>query len=107
MWKLFIDDVRDPITDDWVVCRTSEEAILKTEELGCPNEIAFDHDLGILNGEFDTTMRYIYALEGLLMTNVTIIPEGFKYSIHSSNPVGVDRIRSEMELVIKHFGHKS
>ena len=45
-YKLFIDDLRDPVTSDWKVARSSVEAKDIVVEFGIPNEIAFDHDLG-------------------------------------------------------------
>jgi len=101
-YRLFIDDIRDPIDSDWVIARSSKEAYLKTKVLGFPQEIAFDHDLG---GD-DTTLLYLYRVTGDLMDGNLSIPVGFKYSIHSSNPYGADRIRSEMELILFHFGPK-
>ena len=48
-YKLFIDDLRDPVTNDWKVARSSAEAKDIVVEFGIPNEIAFDHDLGGLS----------------------------------------------------------
>ena len=99
-WKLFIDDIRNPVTDDWVICRSSREAKIKVNKLGFPNEIAFDHDLG---GD-DTVMNFIYWLEGQLVDGNLTIPRDFTYSVHSSNPVGALNIRAEMTHMIFHFG---
>jgi hypothetical protein len=45
-YKLFIDDERFPVTDDWVIVRSSKEAIDHVLAHGMPSEISFDHDLG-------------------------------------------------------------
>ncbi|CAD6559603.1 hypothetical protein LMG28727_06902 [Paraburkholderia kirstenboschensis] len=45
-YRLFIDDIRDPVAPNWVLARTSFEAITALEARGCPFEISFDHDLG-------------------------------------------------------------
>jgi hypothetical protein len=63
-YKLFIDDERFPITDDWVIVRTSEEEIIQG--------------------------------------NLTI-PGGFRYSVHSQNPIGVANIKGLMDNIIKAF----
>ena len=43
-YKLFIDDLRDPVTNDWKVARSSAEAKDIVVEFGIQNEIAFDHE---------------------------------------------------------------
>lgn len=98
-YKLFIDDERFPITDDWVIVRTSEEAINYVMANGFPIEISFDHDLG---GD-DTSMIFVHALvEEIIQENLTI-PSGFKYSVHSQNPIGVANIKGLMDNIIKAF----
>jgi len=41
-WKLFLDDERMPVRDWWIICRSYDEAVEKCQELGCPEEVAFD-----------------------------------------------------------------
>lgn len=99
MYKLFIDDERDPVTDDWIVARSSAEAIAIMTEHGMPNEIAFDHDLG---GD-DTSIRILgWMVEGLLHDELKI-PADFIFSVHSQNPIGAENIRSQMNQIVKHF----
>jgi hypothetical protein len=89
-YRLFIDDLRDPIDADWRIARTSAEAIGMLEDLGCPSEISFDHDLG---GD-DTAMSVVKRLIDLdLDVGCTFIPATFIYSIHSANPVGRENIQ--------------
>jgi len=96
-YKLFIDDLRDPVTDDWVVARSSEQAIEVVRNRGLPVEIAFDHDLG---GD-DTTMKFINWLPDYFASRVDwSFPKDFKYTIHSQNPVGAANIRCAMENLI-------
>ena len=52
-YKLYIDDLRSPPNDDWVIARSSAKAISVIKSLGFPKEISFDHDLG----EDDTAMK--------------------------------------------------
>lgn len=55
-WKLFIDDERWPVTRGWVIARSTQEAIDNIKLRGMPNEIAFDHDLGL----DDTAMKLVW-----------------------------------------------
>lgn len=88
MYRLFIDDLRDPPDASWTVARSSSDANSLLEKYGCPDEISFDHDLG---GE-DTT---IYVVRWLIERdlNTEIIPEHFLFTVHSANPVGAENIR--------------
>ena len=87
-YKLFIDDERYPVTPDWFIARNSYDAIYAVKTYGLPSEIAFDHDLG---GR-DTSMAFLYALSDYMIDNNLKFPSGFKYSIHSQNPVGAKNI---------------
>ena len=98
-YKLFIDDLRDPVTIDWKVARSSVEAKDIVVEFGIPNEIAFDHDLG---GE-DTSIIFIHWLIDKILDEDLKLPEGFRFSIHSMNPIGVENIKSLMAGVVKEF----
>lgn len=79
--KLFVDDIRSPMDDGWLVARTISRAKLliitainNSEEL---EWISFDHDLG-----GNETSR------SLLNWMVTNRIQFHKNSIHSANPVG-------------------
>lgn len=99
--KLFIDDERFPITDDWAIARSSDEAILYIMVFGIPNEIAFDHDLG---GD-DTSRIFINKLSNYMLDTGAKFPKGFIYNIHSQNPIGVNWIKSTMDKLIEHIGY--
>ena len=99
-WKLFIDDERFPIANDWVIARSSADAIKQIVERGMPAEIAFDHDLG---GE-DTVFRLLNWLTDQLIDGKLQFPSNFRYSIHSQNPVGARNIADRMNSLIEHFG---
>lgn len=102
-WKLFIDDERFPATPEYLIARTSREAILMVQYYGLPTEIAFDHDLGVVNGETDTSMVFIKWLENKVVDGEITIPSNFKYSIHSQNPVGVQNIKFKMNQLLKYY----
>lgn len=99
IYKLFIDDERFPTTPDWFVARTSEQAIMAIKNYGFPKEIAFDHDLG----NDDTAINFLNFLPTYFIDNDCKFPTGFKYYIHSQNPVGKENIDSKMKQLLKYF----
>lgn len=48
MVKIYLDDVRTPVAEDWIVVRDYNEFVKKVSELGLSNInlISLDHDLG-------------------------------------------------------------
>ena len=88
-YRMFIDDLRNSPDDTWVVARTSSEAIEYMRVHDCPIEISFDHDLG---GD-DIAMRVVKEMvERDLDSDGRFIPVGFKFFVHSANPVGARNI---------------
>lgn len=90
MYKMFIDDVRNPPQGDWVLVRSSDEALTYVRENGMPAFISFDHDLG----EDDTTMVFLRKLVDLVWNGDDLPPA---YEVHSANPVGAKNIIAFME----------
>jgi len=88
--RLFIDDERMPPSDDYVVVRSSQDAIDHIKANGWPTFISFDHDLG---GD-DTTMVFLKRLMNEIWDGKTNPPD---YQIHSANPIGKLNIQSFME----------
>ena len=101
MTKLFIDDLRQPPDETWVVVRSSAEAIAWFLNHGCPDEISFDHDLG---GE-DTAMRVVHwMIETDMDAGGAFIPANFSFTVHSANPVGRENLKG---LLGGYLHHKS
>lgn len=88
--KIFIDDERNPPSDDYVVVRSTNDAIEYIKNNGMPEFISFDHDLG---GE-DTTMIFLKRLMNEIWDGKSNPPD---YQIHSANPIGKLNIQSFME----------
>lgn len=87
--KLFLDDLRDPPDDSFMVARSTEQAVEIINYFGWPSFISFDHDLG---GEDKAT---IFLKKLYNMWNETDpIPE---YCVHSANPIGSQNIIAFME----------
>ncbi|PRZ56360.1 hypothetical protein BX589_10110 [Paraburkholderia fungorum] len=93
-YRLFIDDLRDPVDPAWTIARSSAEAIALLLERGCPDAISFDHDLG---GD-DTAMAVVRRLIDLdLDANGAFIPPTFRFEVHSANPVGAANLRALLD----------
>lgn len=85
-YKLFVDDERDPVGNDWVVARSSFDAAVIVAIGGMPSYISFDHDLG----EDDTAMGFLKWLAEYCQERGTTFT--FDYYVHSQNPIGRDNI---------------
>lgn len=96
-YKLFIDDLRDPVLNNWVIARSSVEAIKIVTERGCPKEIAFDHDLG---GD-DTVLNFLKYFENALLDKSITMPDTFIFSVHSANPIGRARISGHVKALVQ------
>ena len=96
--RLYIDDIRNPKGDFDVIARTSTAAIQVIENLGCPEYISFDHDLG---GD-DTAMIIVkWMVNRDLDLNGKFIPEGFEFNVHSANPVGAANITAYINAYLR------
>lgn len=104
---LWLDDVRDPFTGDWVLqydpdyfyekdthdivwVKSYDEYVSWIEQNGLPDKLQFDHDLG----EGTNTKSGMDAAKWLVeycMDNDVDVPE---WDIQSANPVGALNISS-------------
>lgn len=77
--RLFVDDLRGPPSPDWVVARTSAEA-LAILRAGAPiSELSQDHDLG---GDDTSRPVVLHLCEHGGWPPIV--------RVHSANPVGVE-----------------
>lgn len=104
-YKIFLDDLRETTdvfsgieSEGWEICRSSASAIELVSNKGyLPIHIAFDHDLGETNdGKLDTAIKFITWMVNAFLDE-RIKGDIPAYSVHSSNPVGVQNIISKME----------
>jgi len=104
--KLFIDDIRTSPDDSWNICRTVLSAVSALDMFWEQvTHIALDHDIShqIVMGEmsrpfacpetFETVARYIVTLKKLYPQWSPLV------SIHTSNPVGAERMKGLLEAV--------
>lgn len=99
-WKLFLDDERDPVGNDWIVCRCMSEAAIMCEVHGLPTFISFDHDLGegFAIQDYDNTgMGFLHWMIDQVLDGKFTLPAEFDYDIHSQNPIGAANIRNLLD----------
>lgn len=85
--KLFIDDIRNPPDETWILARSSNAAVsILFDNLNIIEEISFDHDLG---GD-DTAYEVVEFLEEMAHEGHLYKP--FAWTVHSQNPVGRERL---------------
>lgn len=102
---LFLDDVREVpqwILDDEREChvaRSGHMFFMILKEHGCPEHIAFDHDLGWGPDGYDVAKFFGRGVQNGTYT----LTENFSFSVHSSNPVGAENIRAYMNDIVKRF----
>jgi len=95
--RLWIDDVRPAPATDWIVARSSQEAIDKLKQIQF-DHISFDHDLG----GSDTAMKVIEWIEGQFYNNGVLFH--FDYDVHSANPVGRQNIKTALDRLFQAIG---
>lgn len=98
MYRMYIDDIREPSNKNFVVIRSGEEAIEYILNNGMPVYISFDHDLGenIMSG-FDVAKWLVEAsLNGKI-----VFPRSFAFNVHSANPVGAANIEGLLNNYIE------
>lgn len=100
--KLWVDDIRNPPTNDWVVARTVSTAIHAIAQFGVSvKEISLDHDISHqvsigtkLERPFpcDETFTPVAWFIAFYYKNATIPAP--RITIHTSNPDGAQKMRS-------------
>ena len=98
--KLWIDDVRQPPSDEWLWVMSVDQAVtaIRMYERQLFDDtiiIDLDHDAG---GCACDGGDYIKILDWLEENN--IVDTGYTFHVHSMNPVG----RHNMEVIIMHNG---
>lgn len=96
MYKLFVDDERDPVGEEWVVVRSSTEAKNTILSLGFPSFISFDHDLGDGENGYDL-VKWICEYD----MDHDVISSDFSFYVHSQNPVGKRNIEAYLDSYMK------
>lgn len=115
-----MDDIRNPKTEGWTILRSYKEFVDWITQNGIPDEISFDHDLGMehikyyfnngghenppdpLKANFKEKTGYDAAkwLCQYCWENGLPLP---KWDIHSANPVGRDNIKQLLDNYEKKY----
>lgn len=98
--KLWIDDVRQPPSDDWIWCKSVNGAkamIIMYEHQYQTDTITIDldHDAGefeINGGDYINLLNWLEEEQ--------CVDTGYFFHIHSMNPVGIQNMRN----IIQHNG---
>lgn len=105
--KIWIDDVRQPPSDEYIWCKSTNEA-LRTIVLKHKSEvelICLDHDAGDFAREGGDFINVLRELERLARKKTVVDGVAFhgywhqrckelKFRLHSMNPVGVQNMRA-------------
>ena len=119
--RIYLDDIRTPIEEGWIVVRDYDEFVSMVEQIGFDNIelISLDHDLGeSAMKEWHNNVYHNYELNYDNITEKT----GYDcakwlvdycaekkrrfppYIVHSMNPAGKQRISAYIENAKKHLG---
>lgn len=86
-YNLFLDDLRAPPDQTWVVLRSVAAAKQYVAEYGLPAKMSLDHDLG---GE-DAPVFLRWLIDELL-DGTLVMTKHIDFNVHSANPVGVNNL---------------
>jgi len=98
MWKLFLDDTREPKFEGFIVSRSYNDAIEKINEMGCPSYIAFDFCLGTKENGLDLA-KWLVSRD--IAEVGKFIPVGFDFGCHSDSEFGRKAITDFLGTYIK------
>lgn len=82
-YKLYLDDLRTPRTDGWVVVRSYSEAVSYVTQHGCPTEVSLDHDIGDNEPSGYDFARWLVDRD----IQQSDMPWNFVWNVHNANLV--------------------
>jgi len=94
-WRLYLDDIRTPKSNDFVIVRSVDEAKQLIKQKGFPSYMSLDHDLG---EDVPTGYDFVKWIVSEYMDKD--LPQ-FEFNIHSANPVGAENMRGLLNNFIK------
>ena len=107
-YKMYIDDIRIPKVEGYVVVRSFEEAVNFIQQQGFPSFVSFDHDLGMDQTE-SSELPTGYDFAKWLCEKDMDKPfmQNFDYFVHSANPVGKANIEGYLDNYMRFQGYKT
>ena len=97
-YMLFLDDLRAPPDQTWIVARSYDAAVHYVEHYGMPSCVSFDHDLG----EGATGLDFAHWLIDRHLDGEAL-PDDFAFAVHSRNPIGGENITALMRGFLRHI----
>lgn len=92
MTKIFLDDERFPVTDDFVICRNYTEFMAVVRTYQNIKFISFDHDLGPDETGHDC-VKFLVNYD----IDADILDAEFTFYVHSQNPTGARNIQNYLD----------
>lgn len=106
-YKMYIDDIRVPKVDGYIVVRSVQEAVDYIKENGYPVFVSFDHDLGMDAAEInELPSGYDFAKWLCEQDMDNEFMQNFDYFVHSANPVGKANIEGYLENYMSFKGYR-
>lgn len=102
-YRLFLDDLRDPIDSDCEIARNFKEFKEIITEFGWPNEINFDNDLGYNEPEGIDIAHWVVEQD----LDHNVLPNDFKFTVHSANPVAKESIIKLLNQYLEFKGREN
>lgn len=112
--KIFLDDERFPIGDDWTICRSEEDVLnilLVSSFMSGENdlqicEMSFDHDLGKDAPNGAQVAKSLIDIDAEVRDSDTagLFADDARIYVHSMNPVGAKNIADRFFSYFKHIG---
>ena len=117
-YNIYLDDLRTPVDDNWIICRNYDEFVDKVKEIGIENidTISLDHDLGetaIREYFKNVTTNYILDYDNIHEKTgydcaKWLVEESINSGIslpliltHSANPIGSANIMGYINNFLK------
>lgn len=101
MNRIYLDDVRDPKSENWTVVRDFNsfvDAVMRLVELGEKlDAVSFDHDLGENSWSGYDAAKRLCQID----MDTPVLDEDFIYNVHSANPPGKANIEAYMKNYLK------
>lgn len=97
-YNLYLDDIRTPKQNGWVIVRSYQEAVDYVTKHGLPFMVSFDHDLAedaFIYDNAKTGYDFAKWLCNYIQEN-NLDMNNFYFDVHSMNPVGAENIRQYM-----------
>jgi hypothetical protein len=96
-YRLFLDDIRDPPDDTWVIARSFDEAVNIVLTNGFPCIVSFDHDLGDNSKTGKDFANWLVERD----LDTAAMSDTFSFTVHSANPPGAANICSILTNYLK------